>query len=479
MSNLLAAIGSSAGALDVLQQALGVIQNNVSNASTPGYAAQRLGIAARPLDVAAGAAGGIASQGLISSRDAYADSEVRRQLQLLGQYTAQAQSTSTIQNFFDVSGSSGVSAALTNLFASFSALSASPTDPVAQQSVISNAAAFASSVQGLAQSLNATAGKLNQQISSTVDQINKLASQIQQYNATRLQQDQPDPGAEANLESTLESLSRLTDFTALRQADGTITVLASGGEPLVIGNQQYRISAGISVNNNPPAANPQSAPTAHVFDSQGRDITGDIHGGQLGGLLDSRNRVLSSIIGDAQQTGSLNTLAKRFADTVNSILVSGKVSTETGAAQGVPLFSYDASNATNAAGSLTVNSTITADQIAPVDAAGNANGNANALAALANSGNPQAQIEGVDFTSFYAGIAAAAGQENQTAQQNSEVQQQVLSQAQSLRDQISGVSLDSQAAQVLEFQRAYQAVARVLTVVNSLADSILSLVPQA
>src|SRR5580700_7181621 len=107
MSNLFATMGSAANALDVLQQALGVIQNNVSNASTPGYASQQLNIVAQPFDVASGAAGGVASQGLASSRDNYADAEVQRQLQSLGLYTAQTQSTGTIQNYFDASGNSG------------------------------------------------------------------------------------------------------------------------------------------------------------------------------------------------------------------------------------------------------------------------------------------------------------------------------------------------------------------------------------
>lgn len=478
MSSLFAALGSSGNALDVLQQALGVIQNNVENSSTPGYASQQLNITAQPLDVASGAAGGIAAQGLISSRDAYADTQVQNQLQALGLYTAQAQSTSTIQSFFDVSGTQGVSAALSNLYSAFSAWSASPTDPVAGQTVISDASAFANSVQELSQSLNSTATQLNQQVASTVNQINTLASQIQQYNQGKLQNSQPDPGADANLENTLESLSQLTNFTALTQPDGTVTVLIGGGTPLVIGNEQYQISASDSVDNNPPAANPQSLPTAHVLDSQGNDITADITSGQLGGLLDSRNGVLASIIGDSQQQGSLNQFAQSVADTVNSILESGTVSTASGAAAGTALFTYDNSDATLAAGSLAVNPAITPDQLAPVDASGNANGNANQLAALADTNNAQAQINGEDFVSFFAGIAAAAGQANSTATTNQTVQQQVVTTAQSQRDQISKVSLDGQAAEVLEFQRAYQAVAQVLTVVNDLVSSILALVPQ-
>jgi flagellar hook-associated protein 1 FlgK len=474
--SLTAALNNSANALNVLQQALDVIQNNVSNSSTPGFAAQKLNITAQPFDIASGAAGGIAAKGLISSRDSYADSEVQRQLQVLGAFTAQAQGTSALQSLFDVTGASGVPSALNNLYTAFSAWSASPTDAAAQQNVISAAGGFANAVSQLSQALQSQAKGLNGQIGSTVDQINTLAGQIRQYNQTRLENPDPNPGADASLENTLEQLSQLTNFTALSQPDGTVTVLVGGGSPLVIGNQQYSISAQAQVDNNPPAANPQSAPTSQILDDQGNDITGSITGGQLGGLLDVRNRVLSSIIGDAQQTGSLNQFAKTFADTVNNILASGTTSTETGAPAGIPLFTYNNADATSAAVTLAVNPAITPAQLAPVDASGNANGSAAQLASLALPGNAAGQIGGQSFVSFYSGIAARAGQENAAAESNATLQRQVVSQTQSQRDQISGVSLDAQAAALLEFQRGYQSVARVLTVINSLADSILSIV---
>jgi flagellar hook-associated protein 1 FlgK len=477
VSSLLSIFGNSGNALDVLQQALGVIQNNVSNASTPGYATQQLNISAQPFDAVSGAAGGIAAQGLISSRDSYADAAVRQNLQTLGRYTAQAQSTSTLQSFFDANGNSGVSTALTSLYGAFSAWSASPTDPTAGQTVISDASAFANSVQELSKSLNTTAIQLNQQVSSTVSQINTLATQIQQYNQAKLQNPAPDAGADANLENTLENLSQLTNFTALSQPNGTVTVLIGSGAPLVIGDQAYQISAQSSVNDNPPAANPQSPPTAQVLDSQGNDISAELTGGQLGGLLDSRNRVLSSIIGDAQHQGSLNQFAQGIADTVNRILESGTVSTAAGAAQGTALFTYNNADPTLAAGSLAVSSQITPGGLAPVDSSGNANGNALQLADLADPNGTQSQIAGQDFVSFFAGIAATAGRENATATGNQTVQQQALTQAQSQRDQISKVSLDGQAAELLQFQRSYQAVSQVLTIVNTVATSLLDIIP--
>jgi flagellar hook-associated protein 1 len=474
MSNLLASLRTSGNALDVFQQALNVVQNNVNNSSTPGYARQQLNLVAQPLDITSGLVGGVAARGLNDSRSQYADEEVQRQIQTLGQYSAQAQSTSTIQSYFDVSGTTGVAAAVSNLFASFSAWSATPNDATARQTVLASASDVASSIQGLANSLSQTSTQLDTQIGSTVDQINGITAQIQQYNVQRLRTTERDPGADAQLQSALENLSQLTNFTTVTQSDGSLTVMMSGGSPLVIGTQQYSLSASVSVD--PGGANPQSPPTAHVLDGQGKDITYEATSGQLGGLLDARNRVLASIQGDAQQPGTLNQFAKGLADTVNQILESGKVSADPGAANGVALFSYNNSDPTLAAQSLVVNPAITPDQLAPVDSSGNANGNANQLAILGNATSTQGRIGGMGLVQFFASIAASVGQENQTATNKDQSQTQVVSQAKSLRDQISAVSLDQEAVNVLGFQRAYQATAQVLTVLNSLADSILGLI---
>lgn len=168
----------------------------------------------------------------------------------------------------------------------------------------------------------------------------------------------------------------------------------------------------------------------------------------------------------------MNQFAKNLADTVNGILQSGTVSADPGAANGSALFTYDASDPTAAAGSLQLNPNLTADQLAPVDAAVNSNGNALALAGLQNA--PQGG--GSSLPQLFAQIATEIGQENQTATTNQQTQQDVVSQAKSLRDQVSGVSLDQEAVDVLRFQRAYQAAAQVITVLNSLADTTMSLI---
>jgi flagellar hook-associated protein 1 len=479
MSNILASLRNSGNSLDVFEQALTVIQNNVNNASTPGYAKQTLNLSAQPLVVSGGLAGGVASQGLHDSRDQYAEEQVQQQTQTLGFYTAQAQGTGSVQGLFDVSGNGGVSAAFNNLLSGFSAWATTPNDVTARQTVLSDAGTLASSVRGLSTSLNGVSKQLDGDITSAVDQINNISAQIQQYNVQRLKETQPDPGLDAQLNSSLDTLSQLTNFTSVTQTDGTVTVMLGGGLPLVIGTQQYSLSAGTSVNNNPPAANPQSPPTSHIVDSQGNDVTSQVTSGQLGGLLDVRNRVLASITGDSQQAGTLNQFAKTLADTVNGILESGTVSSDPGAANGTALFTYDNTDATAAAGSLSLNSAITPDQLAPVDASGNANGNANQLAAMASPNTTTGAIGGLNLVQYLAQIASGAGQENQNATTNQTSQQQITAQATTLRDQVSGVSLDEQAVSVLQFQRSYQAAAQVLSVLNSLVDATLNMMPPA
>ena len=63
MASLFTALGTAGSSLDVIEQAIGVIQNNVTNASTPGYVTQTLQLASRPFDLSEGSLGGVDATG--------------------------------------------------------------------------------------------------------------------------------------------------------------------------------------------------------------------------------------------------------------------------------------------------------------------------------------------------------------------------------------------------------------------------------
>ena len=259
-----------------------------------------------------------------------------------------------------------------------------------------------------------------------------------------------DAGVDAQLNSALEQLSQLVNFTALQQPDGSVSVYVGGQTPLVAGSQVYAIQGDFST--------PQTA----VQSSTGADIGGQLTGGELSALLDDKNNKMPSYMSD------LNTLSQSLAQQVNDTLNSGI--DQNGAAPVTDLFKFDAT--TGAALTIAVNP-LTPDQIAAaLPGATGGNGNALSLAALANA----TTTNGSTFAQFYGNLGGRVGTDVSTATDNQATKQALLGQAQSLRQQISGVSLNEEAQYMIEYQRSYQAIAKMLGIVNSMTDTLMNMV---
>jgi flagellar hook-associated protein 1 FlgK len=480
MSNLLSSIRTTAGAMDAYSQALDVVQNNVSNASTPGYANQTLALEAMRFDPSQGYTGGVVAGQVVSSRDEYAEQAVQQQTTLLGQAQQDVNSLTSIQSQFDVTGASGISAAFNNLFQAFSAWGESPTSAVARQNVIEQATNVASAFQQTATGLSTVAEDTNQQLQQTVAAVNHMAGQLAGYNQQIMNGDRDDPGLDAQIHSTLEQLSNDSEISATQQADGTYTVLINGQTPLVIANQSYGISAE-PVAPGPTAANPNGPPHLAVLSAAGTDITSQTTSGQLGSLLNLANDVLPGYLGDGSQSGSLNTLAQSFADNVNNLLTSGNQSDGPPTVAGVPLFTYDNTNATNVARSLQVSSTITPDQLAAISPGPPevSNGVALALSQLSDPTTGSDEIGGQSYTQYYASMASNVGDLLSNATNQLQTQQSAVAQAQNVRQQISGVSLDDEAAILIQFQSAYQASSKLISVLDQMTQDTINMLPNS
>src|ERR1044071_3651172 len=99
---LFANLTSSVRSLNAFERSLEVAQNNVSNASTAGYAKQTATLNALPFHPGTGLLGGLDAGDPQSSRDEYLEQVVRYQTGILSSYTAQSQSLGGIEPIFDV-----------------------------------------------------------------------------------------------------------------------------------------------------------------------------------------------------------------------------------------------------------------------------------------------------------------------------------------------------------------------------------------
>ncbi len=453
MGSLFTTLETAANSLSVFSQGLQVTEDNVANASTPGYARQSLSIESLPLDVTAGLPGGVLTAGTQSSRDLSAEQNVRTQQSSLGLATEQANDLGALQPYFNLTSGSNISSSISTFFNSFSSLSITPNDATARQTVINDAGQLAQSFQQTANGLQSQAATSATNASGTVGDINSLATNIAQLTTQGAAgaSGTQDAGVDAQINSDLEQLSQYAQVTVLEQPGGSLNVYLNGRTPLVLGDEALPLSVA------------SSSGQTQILDSTGQDITPDFTTGQLAGELQVTNTTIPGYL------SQLNTLAQTVADQVNTALANG-VDT-TGAAPAVDLFTYDPTQ--GAAQTISVTS-ITPGQIAAASAgAPGGNGNALVVAALAQA----PEVGGATFTEAYGNLAANVGRDISNAQDAQSTSQDLLTQAQSLRSQTSGVSLDQEASTLIQYQSAYEATSKLINVVDQTIQALIAAVP--
>lgn len=470
MGSLFSALSSAASALEAFQQSIDVTQNNVTNANSPGYAKQVPLLESVNFQSGNGLSGGVVEQ-TQDQRNQFADTAVREQLSLLGTYQQLQTSLAPLQNVFDVSSSSAIPSALNQLFQSFSQWSTQPSNAVYQSAVISAAQQTAGAFQQAAAQLASIRGGVDQELQSTVGQINQDAAKIQSYNVEVSRQGSSDPGSRAQLEATLEDLSNLANVLVISGIGGTVTVLLGGQTPLVIGDQVNALQVQADSSN---ALN--GPPNQSIVDSQGTDVTSQITSGSLSGLLTARNDVIPSLAGGGQQVGGLNTLAQGLADAVNNLLAQGSTSTTPPFQPGAPLFTYNAGSPAGVAASLNANAALTPSELAAA-APGPpfvSNGIALQLAGLDNAAN--GQINGQSFTGYFSNLVSQVGNAVSNAGTGATTQTQLVAQAKSLQQQLSGVDINEEAIRLVQLQSSYQAASKVVTVIDQLTQTLINMV---
>lgn len=475
MGNLYSVLNSASQSLQAFERAIDVTQNNVTNANSPGYADQVPQLISQDFQSNTGVnAGGVQEQ-TQDTRNTYADTAVQQQLSLQGMYQQLQTTLAPLQTVFDVSANSPIPSALNALFQSFSQWSTQPGNANYQSAVIAAAQQTASAFQQTAVQLGQIQSSTTNDIQSTVAQINQDAAAIQAYNINISQQPQPDAGMSGQLENSLENLSSLANIQVLRQGNGTVTVLLGGQTTLVEGTQLNAIQAGNNSASN--SGNPGAAPNISIFDANGNDITGQITSGGLAGLLSVRNNLLPSLIGGGQQVGGLNTLAQGLADSVNNVLAQGSTTSTPPFQPGSPLFTYSSASPSGIAGTLAVTAGITGSQLAAADQGPPvvANGIALKLAAL-DSTDP-GPVNGQGFTQYFSSLTAAVGNAANNANTQATAQSQLVAQAKSLQQQVSGVTLDEEAIRLVQFQSSYQAASKVVTVIDQMLQSLMTMIP--
>jgi flagellar hook-associated protein 1 len=424
--------------LTAQQRALDVTSHNIANIETPGYSRQEAVFAASPvLDVAAGALqqgqGAQLGQGVDiltyrRLRDDFLDLQWRAQNMSGGQAEVTAQRLDQVQTALGSGSASDLGALLDKFWSAWQTLAANPQSGSAKSNVVGTAQTLAQGFNRLdadfaslgAQATQAVTDLLSPQgpIKPIADELAKLNLQINQaVNAGVPHNDLLD-----RRDLLLDQLSRYGQVSVV--ADPTLDAL---GNPAYPGMLQISFGGATT-----PLVSQSTVtmPTTATLSAT--------PGGTLGGLQDVAAKV-------AGYRATLSGLAASLIGSVNGLsstaIFSGTGSTD---------IAVVATAATVSAGA--------------ASAAAGDNSVALAIAAL----------RGGAIDGGYAGLVQTIGSDAHIAENNQDTTTRVLDSLTEQHQSVAGVSMDEEMANMVRFQRGYQAAARALTTMDEALDTLIN-----
>ncbi len=471
MSGLFGSLNASISALNAQSLALQTAGKNLANVNNPNYARQRvvMGDLGTVLTPQGAQSTGLQALQTEQIRDALLDRQVTREISNTAVLTSQqaayknaeaglGQSVDTSQSTAAASGLSAgqgsVAAALSDFFNAFSSLAASPTDTGVRQTLLQKAAILTNGLQSTDFNLSQLQSDLTTQANTDITSTNTILGAIANLNGQIARLEVNHPGSAVDLrdqrQTQLELLAGKMSFTSSidpgSSAQVDVYAVDASGSPVPLVTQAA-VTGPLTL-------------TGSVLSAGSLATALTLSGGSIKGGLDARDGVVQTL------RDQLGALSKQLVTSVNAaynptgttgdfFTASGTTAATINVAAGVTPSSLKASDG-GAAGDNTV---------------------ANAISALASQSFSTAGGDAIDgtFSQFYGNAVSSLGQAAATATTQLANQTNIETVVRSQRDAVSGVSLDEESADLVKYQRSYEASARVISIIDSLLDTIIKL----
>lgn len=462
-------LNNALSGLNAARTGLNTTGQNLSNVNTPGYTRQRaeltaLGIPARMSlnDIGLKPGQGVGVSGISRLGDSFLDARVRTSFSAAGYTGVRAEALNRIEQTLNEPGPNGLSAKLQEFWTSWDGVSNSPGEAGASAVLLEKSAAL---VQSIAAGYNemdtqwsqtrSAAGTAVQDINTTAAQIGSLNKAIRTAGAAGM------PANELidQRNALTTKIAHVTGGTVRELPDGTNEILL-GGNALVCGTDTNILTlTGANSMGDLTKDGPVQVAWAHRTGS-----AVELDGGRLAGMLS----ILKPAEGDgsggviAQTAASYNSLAEKLAQTVNDVHVGG--ATPDGR-PGLAFFSFEPG--VPAALGLTVVPRNASDIAAGTPGAGGKDGSAAATISQLGLGKGSPD-------SMWSDTVVGLGVQISTGRQQAVQADLSLTNATASQQSNASVDIDEENVNLLSYQHAYQAAARVMTAIDEALDVLIN-----
>ncbi|MGG4497711.1 flagellar hook-associated protein FlgK [Brevibacillus reuszeri] len=467
------------------QSALNTTGHNISNANTEGYTRQRVNMQATTglpyVGLQAGIEPGLLGTGVQAVsiqrlREEFLDIQYRNEYKRQGYWEGRLETLEKLEGIMNEPSDTGLQKVMDQMWQAWQDLAKDPTDTSARAVVRERSKAVADTFNTLTNHIQEVRTDLDNVVNVKALEINSLGQQLANLN-NQISNVVPHGYQPNDLydqrDVLLDKLSKLVETRVTQTTAGMVNVTIEGRD-FVTG-----------VTSQPVATQQNPATGLSDMTLGGAQFVPTT--GYMAGVLQSRDQIVPNML------KRLDVLAVNLTKEINDLHRQGVSLTDikNGTAQGLPFFVDSSSLAANGdypkgAGTISINPEIlkSLDAIAAAkpEAGGTPVGNNESALAIASvkfkvlaaGTGPNDLAESSTLDNYYRYTISQLGVDAQEAERNQLNSEMLVGTVDNQRQSVSGVSIDDEMAEMVKFQHAYNASARVMTSVDEILDKIIN-----
>ncbi len=449
MSDLLS-IGSSG--LAAYRSALNAIGENVANAETPGFSRRKVVLKQSLINAASNIVyreqilfNGVTTGGVQRAWDQFKATEARFAANAAGRAEVRQQWLTGVESALD-DGPAGIGSSLTKFFNAATSLAADPNERLGRGAMLTSLADVATAFRNTAEALERVSTGVADSAQLDATAVNNALAALHNLNGT-IRTAAPGGSARASLE---DQRDQLIDFIAER-LDISVSINDDGTARMTSASNSAVTLVGDTTPGLIAMARAADGRISFSVQTNGATQALPVGGGRLAGYLD-----VASITADRR--AALDALAADFVATVNNW-----------SAAGVDANGDPGGNLLEAPGGARSMQALVSDPdlIAAGSPGGPANGNLVALESIRETSSIERRWG--NLVASNAQILASARTEASAAASWRDLSYAAL-------DEVTGIDLDYEAAELLRYQQAYTASARIIQVARETIDALFNAV---
>lgn len=453
------------------QTALQTVGHNIANKSTEGYSRQRVEIKSNmPIDSGSVRIGMGARAGAVTRiNNPFLEKQITNESNQLGHDKSRSESLARVEQIYNEQINKGLNKSMADFFNAYREFSGSPEDMATRTLVRDTSEHLTKDFARVSTNLKTVQNDLDFQIKEQITKVNEYAKEVAQLNEKIVGIEIA--GAQANDERDrrdvlVRRIGEIINIKAVEGDKGGVSIRAGNSAFIVSGNSSTDLTVAPTDKNNLRGEVHFGIFFQPTLGTDPMDITAEMHGGNVGGMLAVRNETIVNALND------IDKLAFSFAESVNEIHNQGF---DLRGQKGGDFFAID--DSMNAAQNIRLAEAISKDPAKIVAAEISGAPGDNRVANLMSQLQFQKLMDDKSstFDEFYNSLVGRVGITAERANKRFESQKSMVAQLDNIRDSISGVSLDEEATKMIEFQKAFDASARLIRVADEMFDTIINL----